>query len=80
MTATVHDGSHVAVAGAAVTGTFSSGGTASCTTGTGGSCVLSSANISNNTSSVNFTVTSPAATANHDPDTDSDGTFITVSK
>jgi len=45
VTVAVHDASHVAVAGAVVSGSWSTGGSGSCTTGTGGACTISRNNI-----------------------------------
>jgi PKD repeat protein len=89
VTIRVHDGSHAAVAGAAVSGSWSNGatGTASCTTGSTGACTVSSGSIPKRNSSALFSVTGVghasltyAPAANHDPDGDSNGTSITVLK
>lgn len=89
VTITVHDGNHDPVAGATVNGSWSGGdsGSAQCTTGSDGSCVVSTGNIwrrgGNATLTVNdvthssFTYT-PAD--DHDSDGDSDGVSITVSR
>ncbi len=80
----IHDEAHAAVAGAKVTGTWTGGKSASCTTGTNGRCQVAK-RYGKAKASVMFTVTSvtyPGATyasgANHDPDGDSDGTSIVV--
>jgi hypothetical protein len=89
VTITVHDANNAIVSGATVTGTWSGGyaGSATCTTGSSGTCTVTSGNISNVQSSVTFTVKKLAKTGygfepakNHDPDSDSNGTFITVLK
>ena len=89
VTVGVHNTAHGAVSGATVTGTWSNGatGTASCTTGTTGRCSVSKPGNKNRTSSVRFTVTNVTKASlaytpatNHDPDGDSSGTAITVSK
>jgi hypothetical protein len=83
VTITVHDANHAAVASATVNGSWSAGGSSSCTTNTAGQCTVSKSNIK--ATSVTFTVTSVAKTgttynslSNHDPDGDSNGTSITV--
>lgn len=87
VTITVHDASEGAVSGAVVSGTWSGGPSASCTTGSTGSCTLTRSGIAKKTGSVTFTVTGVVvngvtydASVNHDPDGDSNGTSITVSK
>ncbi|MBI2189595.1 MAG: Ig-like domain-containing protein [Acidobacteria bacterium] len=89
VTIAIHDATHAPLAGAAVSGSWSSGatGTASCTTAAGGACTVSRTGIRNRTSSVTFTVTSVIRTGlswapaeNHDPDGDSSGTSITIPK
>lgn len=50
-------GSTTAVSGATVSGTFSTGGTKSCTTESDGTCTLTSDNLRNNVQSVTFDVT-----------------------
>jgi hypothetical protein len=89
VTVTVHDGSHGPVSGATVSGTFSAGSPSgsSCTTNTAGVCSVSSASLPKKTSSVTWSVTnvthawlSYQPSSNHDPDGDSNGTSITVSK
>lgn len=89
VTATVHNGSHAAVAGAVVTGTWSGGfsGTGTCTTNSAGQCSVVTGNIQTNKASTTFTVTNVSqssytyqSSSNHDPETDSNGTAITVTK
>lgn len=53
-------GATTAVSGATVTGSFSTGGTASCVTDSAGSCSLSSGNFRNNVAATMFSVTSVA--------------------
>jgi PKD repeat protein len=86
VTLSVHDLSHGPVAGATVTGSWSNGVGATCTTSVAGTCSVTLTALSNRTASVTFSV--GAAThdrftygaANHDPDGDSSGTAITVKK
>jgi aqualysin 1 len=84
---TVHEASHLAVAGLTVSGSWSTGGTGSCTTGSNGACSVQTGAINNNRGSTTFTVTgisgtgyTYASSANHDPDTDSNGTSIVVNR
>ncbi len=88
VTVTIHDENHNPVANAAVTGEWSGAttGTVSSTTGSDGTVTFSTGNMSGG-DSVTFIVTGVTHdtltyddTANHDPDEDSDGTTITVSK
>ncbi|HUP40948.1 MAG TPA: S8 family serine peptidase [Vicinamibacterales bacterium] len=88
-TIAVHDSAHAAVSGATVSGNWSGGyaATATCTTGTNGQCSVTTGTITKNRSSVTFSVTGVGhstliyqATSNHDPDNDSNGTAITVTK
>jgi PKD repeat protein len=85
----VHDSSHDPVANATVNGSWSNGatGTAWCITEAGGLCQVSMEWIPKKLPKVDFTVdtvTHPSLAyqpaSNHDPDGDSDGTTITVSK
>jgi serine protease len=89
VTVRVHDGSHKLVAGATVSGTWSgdTGGTSSCVTNRKGKCVLVSPRLPSSSTSVTLTVTAVSLSgyaydpaANHDPDGDSDGSAITVTK
>jgi PKD repeat protein len=83
----VHGSSHDPVASVSVNGSWNNGTTAACTTNASGQCVVSRAGIPKNTGSVIFTITNltrptfmykPAD--NHDPDGDSNGTAITVTR
>jgi hypothetical protein len=87
VTITIHDASENPVANATVSGDWSNGGSANCTTDANGQCTVSQSGIRKNVGTVNFTVSGVShtsytydATANHDPDGDSNGTTITVSK
>jgi serine protease AprX len=82
----VHDQDHAIVASAVVTGKWPNGTTATCTTGTNGMCRIGR-KLANSKLSIVFTVTKIvsavgpyAAANNHDPDTDSLGTKITLVK
>jgi subtilisin family serine protease len=88
VTIRIDDASHGPVSGVVVGGTWSTGGSGSCTTNRNGVCTVQSAKLSRaSVASATFTVTSAArsgwtyvASANHDGDTppDSSGTAITV--
>jgi hypothetical protein len=87
VTIAVHDANHAGVAGANVSGNWSSGGSAACTTGTNGTCTVSQAGLQKKTASVSFTINSVSLAtftytpaSNHDPDGDSNGTTVTVPK
>jgi len=90
VTITVHTASETPLAGAVVTGTWSAGGvvTVTCTTSSNGKCTVTSGKLSSAVANVTFTVTLVAkagatydASANHDPDGDSNnGTSIVVTK
>lgn len=86
VTIAVHDAHHVPVAGAVVTGRWSGGasGSGSYTTNVSGICAVSKKNLKLSVAGVTFTVTGVSksgyaylASANHDPDGDSNGTTIT---
>jgi hypothetical protein len=71
-----------------VTGTFSGGGTGTvtCKSGTNGACTFSKS-VPNTAASLTFTVTNLSFTnmvyqpgLNHDPEADSNGTVITLTK
>jgi serine protease AprX len=86
VTVEVHDSNHATIAGATVTGSWAgTPGTVSCVTGRKGRCSISNSRLPKTTLSTVFTVTAASksgygydASANHDPDGDSNGTTITV--
>ncbi len=83
VTITVHDANHSPVAGFSVTGLWSGpvAGSGDCITGPNGQCTVSRGGIRKRDGSVQYDVTNGSATDdNHDPDGDSDGTTITVTK
>ena len=89
VTVTVHDGYHNPIQGAAVTGTWSGGVSGTATVedlDQDGLITFSSPAIHKRFESVTFTIDSVNGSLpydpskNHDPDSDSDGTSITVSK
>jgi len=89
---TIHDASHNPINGATITGVWNPAGLASdeCTTGElggNGTCIMLYPSIPKKQGSVTFTVTSVTMSGktydvaqNHDPDGDSNGTVIVVSK
>jgi hypothetical protein len=89
VTITAHDDAHNPVSGATVTGNWSGGfsGTSTCTTGSAGTCSVTSGNIPKPKPTETFSVTNLnhagmtyASSLNHDPDGDSNGTSITVTR
>ena len=89
VTIAVHDTDHSPVTGATVSGSWSGGytGGGQCTTGGDGTCAMDTGYIWRRRSNVTLTVTGASAPGyttvladNHDPDGDSNGTQITVSK
>ena len=90
VTVTVHDGGHTSHAGAAVSVTWglAASGTASGTTNALGQVTFSSPSVPKREGSISLAVTQVVSSngdpydpnANHDPDGDSDGTVIIVSK
>ena len=89
VTILVRDSGGNAVVNATVSGAWSNGasGSASCRTNSAGTCTVSKSSIPKRTTSVKFTVTGVSLgsftydpTANTDPDTDSNGTTIIVTK
>lgn len=88
VTATVLDSTGAVVAGATVSGTFSSHrGTLTCTTAANGTCTMGNFSLSQSTKKTVFTVTNVlkasstyVPTANSDPDGDSNGTSITLKR
>jgi serine protease AprX len=85
-TITVHDRDHVAVPGAVVAGTWSGGKSVGCTTNANGRCSVSirygkvKASARFSVTSITFTGATYAAGQNHDPDGESDGSSIVVSR
>jgi serine protease AprX len=87
VTIRVHDGDHAVLTGVVVRGRFGPSGTAlTCTTGTGGACTLTR-DLKKTKVSIVFTVLgltkasyTYVAASNHDPDGDSNGTSITVTR
>jgi hypothetical protein len=92
VTITVHDDApppHNTVSGATVNANWTSGtnGSGSCVTGSSGTCTIGKSNLKSNVSNVTLQVTGVTRGSdtysegtNHDPDSDSDGTIITVNK
>jgi len=87
VTISVHDSSHGLVANAVVSGAWNDGSTGSCTTNANGQCAVSRSGILKKTNTASFTVTNVARAtfvyepaANHDPDGDSNGTTVSVSR
>jgi hypothetical protein len=89
VTIAVHDANHNPLSGTTVSGAWSGGysGSAQCTTGSDGRCSLTTGDIWHKTRKVTFSVNDVtsssfeyAAAENHDPDGDSNGTGIVVSK
>jgi len=89
VTIVVHNNYEQPVANAIVTGQWTNGatGTVTCTTNSSGLCSVARTGLSTRTTSVTFSVTGLTATSltytagsNHDPDGDSTGTVIVVTK
>jgi hypothetical protein len=89
VTILVHNNLEQVVSNATVTGKWSNGGTGTvtCTTNASGLCTVTKTGLSTRTTSITFTITkvtkSPLvyrSTSNHDPDGESNGTTILVSK
>jgi hypothetical protein len=87
VTIRIRSATETAVPGATVSGTWSTGASMTCTTGKNGNCTVTMSAIPRTTLSVTFSVTNVARSgwvylpsANHDPEADSDGTSITVSR
>jgi hypothetical protein len=83
----IESSANVAQPQAVVTGRWSTGATASCTTAGAGTCVIGSGSIARSVKSATFTMTSVTSglaiydpSANHDPDGDSTGTSITIAR
>ena len=86
VTISVHNGSHQPVANALVTASWGTGGAVSCTTNAAGSCAFTKSNLTPQTK-LTLTVTNVQkasfvyqSQSNHDPDGDSNGTTIQISK
>jgi hypothetical protein len=86
---TIHDDSENPLANASVSGSWSNGtsGSGNCVTNGSGQCTITRNNLRGNISDVTFNVSSVThasntyqASANHDPDGDSNGTSIVVFK
>jgi hypothetical protein len=89
VTISVHNASDAAVSSATVSGSWSAGasGTSSCTTNSLGQCSVTKSSILKSVPSVTFTVSNVTRSGytyssadNHDPDGDSSGTTIVVTK
>ena len=91
VTVLIYDGGENPLVGAVVTGTFTQNGSiaipASCITLAGGTCVLDSGQLPKKSGNAAFTVDDVSleghdyqSSNNHDPDGDSDGTTIALSK
>ena len=89
VTITVHNSTHDVVSGATVSGTWSGGysGAGSCTTAAAGTCKVSTTTLNKSRTNATFTVSNVtasgfgyAASSNHDPDGDSNGTAVIVFK
>jgi PKD repeat protein len=87
VTITVHDSRHAVVASALVTGLWTDGTSATCTTNGDGQCAVIRSGIPRRTTSAGFSVTNVTRAAfvykaadNHDPDGSSSGTTISISK
>ena len=85
----VHDASHNPVTNVTVKGVWSNGasGSAQCITASDGTCTLTKSNLKRRVHSVKFTIQnlsksgySYTSSANHDPDGDSNGTTIIISR
>lgn len=84
---TIVNGNGQSAVGAAVTGNWTSGGSSSCTTGTGGLCTVSVSLNAKKTSSTTFSIEDVVLAghqytpgANSDGDGDSDGTSILIQR
>ena len=89
VTITVHNSTHGPVSNATVTGSWGGNftGMSSCVTNIAGQCTVSTGDIRNRNRTVTFTVNTVThgsltynSKANHDPDGDSNGTAITVTR
>jgi hypothetical protein len=87
VTVRVETAAHLAQPQSVVTGQWSTGATGSCITAGAGTCLIGSGSIARSVKAATFTVTSVTSglaiydsSANHDPDGDSNGTSITISR
>ena len=86
MTISVHDSGHAPVAGVVVTGFWNDGTSATCTTTGDGRCavikpgLLKTAKASFSISNLSHATFAYTSTGNHDPDGDSNGAAITVTR
>jgi serine protease AprX len=91
LTVKIEDSAHAALASASVsvriTGSAGYSATGTCTTSTGGTCSLTTGKVASSNTTLTWTVTGVTRTgytydniANHDPETDSNGTSISVSR
>ena len=86
VTITVHDSGHSPITGVAVTGVWNDGASASCTTSADGRCavikagVLKTANAGFSISNLTHATFLYDSAVNHDPDGDSNGGAITVTR
>jgi len=89
VTVTIEDGDGTAVSSATVSGSWGDGttGSGNCSTGGDGKCTVSKGNLKSTVASVSFTVTAVSSNslvytpeANSDPDSDSNGTTITINQ
>ena len=90
VTARVHDSGHNPVAGATVAGKFTQGGwtkLVSCVTDAAGACTADSGAFPSKATTASYSVTNVSygsalyqSSANHDPETDSNGTTIGLVK
>jgi len=88
VTIEVHDAAHQPMVDALVAGVWSDGTIDTCATGSAGWCRVGKSSLPKKTASVTFTIQTVtryayytyAPAANHDPDGDSNGTKIVVSR
>jgi large repetitive protein len=87
VTIAAHDSTHGLASGVTVRGSWSTGQTGSCVTSAAGRCTLTSPQLARKVGSITFTVTTVVGTGrsynaslNHDPDGDSNGSSIVVTR
>jgi hypothetical protein len=89
VTIMVHDQNHNPISGVIVSGNWSNGvtGSGTCTTNTSGTCSITKSNIKKTVTSVRFSVTNLTKSgylyssgSNHDPEGESNGTYILISR